>query len=425
MSNQPTSPKNGSTLLALAENIHTQTESIIAYLQANNLSEPTFDVDSSPPPATPAYVVLQSNLTGSLEDLQRLVEGPTAFLRSVSVLGFELAAFQIALEFDFFTIVQPGHEISVDELAEKAGLDVDRTKRTIRMLITHRFFQENRPGWISHSSSSIVLFDDLEIRSAVLHCLDEMLKAAADSNVSLKAAPHESDSEHCPFKTRHGHSIFNYYAHHPKQAARFSQAMAGVSRMGREVGQLRDCFPWNDLDGTVVDVGGGSGHVSMMLAGLFPRLSFVVQDGSTAMLAEGQKLLTDDIRDRISFSQQNFFQPQTYRNAAAFLLRQCAHNWCDSDVVTMFKCLVPGLEGSDPNTPLLINDIVLPEPGTWARHAERAVRDLDMLMLVGFGSKERTAAEFDALLKAADSRYVIRNVHATGPMGLLEVYLER
>lgn len=60
--------------------------------------------------------------------------------------------------------------------------------------------------------------------------LDEMLKAAADSNVSLKAAPHESDSEHCPFKTRHGHSIFNYYTHHPKQAARFSQAMAGITR---------------------------------------------------------------------------------------------------------------------------------------------------------------------------------------------------
>lgn len=169
MSNQPISPKDGTTLLALAENIHRQTESIIAYLRANNLPEPTCDVDSSPPPATPAYLALQSSLTDSLEDLQRRVEGPTAFLRSVCVLGFELAAFQIALDFDFFTIVQPGHEISIDELAEKAGLDVDRTRRTIRMLITHRFFQENRPGWVSHSSSSIVLFDDLELRSALLY----------------------------------------------------------------------------------------------------------------------------------------------------------------------------------------------------------------------------------------------------------------
>ncbi|KAJ8126760.1 hypothetical protein O1611_g6878 [Lasiodiplodia mahajangana] len=291
-----------------------------------------------------------------------------------------------------------------------------------------------------------LLFDSVPVLS-----LDEILKAAADSNVSLKSTPHQSDGEHCPFKTRHGHSIFEYYTHHPEYAGRFAQAMAGVTRtceVDREVTQLRDCFPWNDLDGVVVDVGGGSGHLSLALARvsctqlsthsrykvtlskrgtktkLFPRLSFVIQDDSATMLAEGEKLITDDIRNRISFARHNFFQPQPYRNAAAFLLRQCTHDWCDRDVVTMFKSLVPGMEGSKPNTPLLINDIIMPQPGAWSRHAERGVRDLDMMMMIGFGSKERTRDEFEALLKEADSRYEIRNVYATGPMGLLEVYLK-
>ncbi|RYC65176.1 hypothetical protein CHU98_g1043 [Xylaria longipes] len=415
MSNSLNGTASGASLLTLAENVLKQTEDIVAYLRANNLPEPTFAVDSNPTPETAEYLALQSGLTDSLEDLQHLVEGPRKFLRSICVLGFELIAFQIALDFDFFTIVAPGQEISVSELAEKAGLDVDRTRRTVGMLMTHRFFQMSRPGWISHSSSSVVLFQDAEIRAAVHYCLDEMLKAAADSNVSLKTTPHESDSEHCPFKTRHGLSIFKYYTHHPEYAGRFARAMAGITRMGREVNQLRDCFPWNDLDGTVVDVGGGSGHVSMALAG----------DDSAAMLAEGEKLLNDDIRGRVSFSRHNFFDPQPYRNAGAFLLRQCTHDWCDRDVVTMFKSLVPGMEGSKPNTPLLINDIIMPQPGTWPRHAERAVRDLDMIMMVGFGSKERTEDEFAALLKEADSRYEIRNVYATGPMGLLDVYLKR
>lgn len=91
----------------------------------------------------------------------------------------------------------------------------------------------------------------------------------------------------------------------------------------------------------------------------------------------------------------------------------------------MFRSLVPGMEGSKPNTPLLINEIIMPRPGTWPRRAERAVRYVDMLMMTGFGAKERTEDEFEALLKEADSRYEIRNVHATGPMGLLEVYLKR
>ena len=89
------------------------------------------------------------------------------------------------------------------------------------------------------------------------------------------------------------------------------------------------------------------------------------------MLAEGQKLLTDDIRDCISFSKQSFFEPQPYKDAAAFLIRQCTHNWADHDVVTMFKSMIPGLEGSAPDTPLLINDIVLPEARTVPRHKER------------------------------------------------------
>jgi tRNA A58 N-methylase Trm61 len=38
----------------------------------------------------------------------------------------------------------------------------------------------------------------------------------------------------------------------------------------RQIAELRDCFPWGDINGTVVDVGGGSGHISMALA----RVSF-------------------------------------------------------------------------------------------------------------------------------------------------------
>lgn len=167
MSNPQHSATDGASLLTLAGNVLKQTKGIIAYLRANNLPEPTFAVDSTPIPETAEYSALQSSLTDSLEDLQRLVEGPRKFLHSVCALTFELIAFQIALEFDFFTIVVPGKEISIVDLAGKAGLDVDRTRRTVGMLMTHRVFQESRPGWISHSPSSVVLFQDPEIRAAV------------------------------------------------------------------------------------------------------------------------------------------------------------------------------------------------------------------------------------------------------------------
>lgn len=162
-----------------------------------------------------------------------------------------------------------------------------------------------------------------------------------------------------------------------------------------------------------------------MSAKEFPQLKFVVQDETDDMLGSGQNLLTDDVRDRVSFAKVNFFQPQPYKGAAAYLLRQCTHNWADKDVVTMFKAVVPGLEGSAPDTPLLINDIVLPEPGTVSRLSEREMRQADMVMMVCFGAKQRTKAEFEALLKEADTRYEIHRVHDQGALGLLEVYLRQ
>lgn len=148
-----------------------------------------------------------------------------------------------------------------------------------------------------------------------------------------------------------------------------------------------------------------------------------MQDETDDMLDQGQKLLTDDVRNRVSFSKASFFEPQPYKGAAAYLIRQCTHNWADHDVVTMFKAVVPGLEGSPPETPLLINDIVLPEAGTVPRYWEREMRQADMVMMVSFGAKQRTKAEFEALLKQADPRYELHKVHDQGALGLLEVYL--
>lgn len=143
------------------------------------------------------------------------------------------------------------------------------------------------------------------------------------------------------------------------------------------------------------------------------------------MLGQGRRILEkqSDLVDRIRFMRHNFFEPQPQRDVAAFFIRQCTHNWGDDDVITIFKGFVQGLEGSAPGTPLLINDTILPEPGTRPAYEERGLLQMDMLMMVGLGAKQRNRTEFERLLKAADERYEIHHVHAEGTMGLLEVHL--
>ncbi|KAL8883361.1 MAG: hypothetical protein Q9192_007215 [Flavoplaca navasiana] len=267
---------------------------------------------------------------------------------------------------------------------------------------------------------------DEELRSVVHYSLDEMLKAAADCNISLKANPHEAHQNLNPFVTRHGVGIFEFYKNDPEKARRFGKAMAGLRRMDRHLDYLlQDSFDWSAIKGTVVDCGGGNGHISKSLARLYPNLNFIVQDSNADMLAEGRDSVDDALLGRVTYQQHSFFDCQPTTDAAAFLIRQCTHNWADKDVVRIFRSFVPGLEKSSPKTPLLVNDIIIPEPGTWPRHQERVVRQVDMVMLVNCGAKQRTKAEFESLLTEADPRYEIRNAFDNGPLGLLEVYLKR
>ncbi|KAK4194562.1 S-adenosyl-L-methionine-dependent methyltransferase, partial [Triangularia verruculosa] len=418
--------QNSESILGLAQNILSLTQDLTKYLQGNNLVAPTFSLDSQDPPTSLEYREIHANLKTNLEDLQRLIDGPRKWLREFCCTGYDLGAFQVALDFEFFQLVPAHGSIKLEELAEKAGLDVDRTARIVRQLETYRIFEERQPRVISHSNTSLLIQQDEDLRSVIHYSLDEMLKAAADSNITFKAHPYEAHQNLNPFVTRHGVGIFEFYKNDPAKARRFSKAMAGLRKMDRHLDYLlNDSFNWGALKGTVVDCGGGNGHISKSLAQTFPNLRLIVQDSNIDMLNEGKESLSPELKDRVEYVQHSFFEPQPVKDAAAFLIRQCTHNWADKDVVTIFKGFVPGLENSSPNTPLLINDIIIPEPGVWPRHQERVVRQVDMVMLVNCGAKQRTKAEFEQLLKEANPRYEIRNVFDNGPLGLLEVYLRR
>lgn len=153
-------------ILKLTFNIVRHAASISAYLEDNHLSNPTFEPGSPEPPETEAYLSHRSQLVSSLEDLHRLVDGPRRTMRTFACNGNDLAALQVAFDFDFFHIVPLNGEIEIGELAKIAGLDVDRAGRILRMLVTHRIFAEKRPGYFTHSANSSIFATDEDLRCA-------------------------------------------------------------------------------------------------------------------------------------------------------------------------------------------------------------------------------------------------------------------
>ena len=145
----------------------------------------------------------------------------------------------------------------------------------------------------------------------------------------------------------------------------------------------------------------------MNLRQAFPHLEYIVQDSSPDMIAQGQRFLPESVAQRVEFMQHDFFQPQPIDGASAYFIRQCIHNWNDQDACKILKAIVPALENSNNRTPLLINDTVLPVSGAITRLQEHAIRQMDMLMLIFMGAKQRNVEEFEALLKSADKRYKV------------------
>lgn len=138
------------------------------------------------------------------------------------------------------------------------------------------------------------------------------------------------------------------------------------------------------------------------------------------MLSQAQ----EDLGGRVTFQQYNFFDPQPVHDASVFLLRQCLHNHNDADSVRILRAVVPALESCGPGTLLLINDIIMPDGGTVPRCEEHHLRQVDLCMMVALGAKQRSGKEFENLLREADSRFQIVNIHRNAlGVGLLEVCL--
>ena len=149
---------------------------------------------------------------------------------------------------------------------------------------------------------------------------------------------------------------------------------ANAASEGYHVKHLVDNYPWETLgDGTVVDLGGSQGHVSMAIAAKYPSLSFVVQELPSMRPPSVNAPVPAEFESRVSLTIHSFFDPQPV-SAEVYLFRWVMHNWSDAYAIKILQALVPALK---PGARVLINDGVLHEPGTIGLLEDKSIRYVD------------------------------------------------
>ena len=163
--------------------------------------------------------------------------------------------------------------------------------------------------------------------------------------------------------------MFDFLRSDSSKADQFSKAMqfysAGVP--GYSETHLVQGYDWHALDaGTVVDVGGGGGHVSEALCKAYPQLNIVVEDLPNVIAAA--KPSPDH---RIRFRAHDFFSPQPVIAADAYLFRWVFHDWPDHYVVRILQAQVPALRHG---SRIIVNESLSPGPRSLPLSLDRTIR---------------------------------------------------
>ena len=192
------------------------------------------------------------------------------------------------------------------------------------------------------------------------------------------------------YEDLHGMTSWQWLAAHPDDGAIFNASMA--RRGALQVAALQAGHDFAGI-GLVVDVGGGEGA---MLAGLLrvqPSLRGIVADMPAVAAAATAALDSAGLGARAHGEPSDFFT-EVPRDGDVYVLSNVLHDWDDAAATAILSTVRAAMR---PDATLLVVENVLDAAGRTPPQA-RDLHLVDLHMLVMFGGRERTKAEYDDLL---------------------------
>lgn len=202
-------------------------------------------------------------------------------------------------------------------------------------------------------------------------------------------------------------SLFDYLQRNANAADAFHRGMANVSSMLAYAVLMAYDFVGVS---SIIDIGGGHGELLEKILQFHPNVTGTVLDTASTIEAAKRQPRNNACARRFSYVAGDFFV-SIPKGADAYLLCGVIHDWDDSRATTILKnCR----EAMMKNSRLLLVDMVVPEAPS-ASFSNL----LDLNMLVMTGGRERTQAEFAALLDGAGYK-LTRIIPTMAPQSIIE-----
>ncbi|KID84887.1 cercosporin toxin biosynthesis protein [Metarhizium guizhouense ARSEF 977] len=261
-----------------------------------------------------------------------------------------------------------------------------------------RLFHEPEPEHVAHTLYSAYMVTQKILLGQLEFLTEDSFHFSTKVVEAHKKWPEAREPNQAPFNIDRNTELPRYvYLAQPENAvqmARFHN-MLEFARLERatDVKFVPLAYKWQDVD-TLVDIGGGTGHVAVTLAKAFPQLNIIVEDQAKS-IAEAKSTLPVELQDRIRLVESDF----TRR-------RRC---------VRVIEPLLPSIRAG---AKLLIMDMMVPPPGTVPETMELWMRGLDMEMMIQFNSRVRSQEDWQNLLAGTSQVLVIKSTNTPDGSGL-------
>jgi hypothetical protein len=208
------------------------------------------------------------------------------------------------------------------------------------------------------------------------------------------------------FDQVHGVSILEYLSAHPEELAIRNAAMTSISSV--ELPQILAAYDFSRFQ-RVADLGGGQGALLHGILSAHPKLRGILAD-LPQVVAGAAILRSGPLASRCEILGINLFETVPV-GADCYVMKYIVHGFNEADASKILKNCRSAMT---PNSKLLLIERVLkpsnqPDPG----------RFMDLQMLVASGGRERSEADYTALLREAGFS-LMRVIPTEGPLSIVE-----